>query len=335
MIKEFRKLIFLAFMLLFLLGKEKVIAQNLVPNPSFEDKIGCPFFTSQIYNSPPWYSATGTIDYFNSCDTTQYVGVPINLLGSGVAHSGNAYAGFGCYLFIWHNVKEFIEVPLIDTLKVNTKYYISFYISLADSVQYAISDIGACLTSNGIGNNVYQIITLTPQVQNPIGNFLSDKSGWIHISDTITAFGNEKFLAIGSFKNDSISPDTLFVGSASSPGGPNDPRFAYYFLDDVSVTEIPTGIINNEQLIINNLSISPNPTSGKFRMSSSEKVETIEVYNVLGEIVYFENQDSRHESQDSSFENQDMDISAEPAGVYFVRIRTQDHIVVKKLVKSD
>ena len=94
------------------------------------------------------------------------------------------------------------------------------------------------------------------------------------------------------------------------------------------MTEIPTGIINNEQLIINNLSISPNPTSGKFRISSSGKVETIEVYNVLGEIVYFENQDSR-------IKNQDIDISNEPAGIYFVRIRTQDHIVVKKLVKSD
>ena len=329
MINSFLKSIFLFFILLFYIGQEEIIAQNLVPNPSFEDTVGsCPVGAAYIIYVPPWYNAIGSIDYYNACDLSNSFGVPVSSWGKEFAHSGNAFAGLAGYAFAFHNGKEFIEVPLTDTLKAGRKYFVSFYVSLGDSFQYAISDIGACFSANGIGNNLYQIITLTPQVKNPIGNFLSNKNGWMQISDTIIANGAERFLAIGSFTNDSINPDTLYVGGSSTTGIPFDWRGAYYYLDDVSVTEIPSGIINNEQLIINNLSISPNPTSGKFRISSSERVETIEVYNVLGEIVYFENQDSR-------IKNQDIDISNEPAGIYFVRIRTQDHIVVKKLVKSD
>ena len=199
-------------------------------------------------------------------------------------------------------------------------------------MQYAISDMGACFTVNGIGSNLYQIITLTPQVKNPVGNYLTNKTGWMQISDTITANGGEKFMAIGSFTNDSISPDTLFVGGSSTTGFPHYWREAYYYLDDVSVTEIPTGIHDAPPMVIGitiqNFSISPNPTSGKFTIYNLQfTIYDLAVYNVLGEKVFYENQDSR-------FKNQDVDISGVPQGIYFVRTKTNQGVFFNKILKE-
>ena len=108
-------------------GQIDVFSQNIVPNPSFEDTVGnFPFGPGYIYYSPPWYSAFGTVDYFNASDLTNNYGVPVNYIGGGVSHSGNGYAGIACYVDIWDNAKEFVEVPLIDTLKAGKKYLVSF-----------------------------------------------------------------------------------------------------------------------------------------------------------------------------------------------------------------
>jgi OOP family OmpA-OmpF porin len=86
-------------------------AQNLVPNPSFEDYNNCPSSISNGYPiaySPAYHNfptalywvtpLITTPDYFNICDTTkQGHGVPDNSAGFQIPHSGNAYAGMGIW----------------------------------------------------------------------------------------------------------------------------------------------------------------------------------------------------------------------------------------------
>jgi len=55
-------------------------------------------------------------------------------------------------------------------------------------------------------------------------------------------------------------------------------------------------------------SISPNPSSGIFTISCSEKIEGIEIVNLLGEKV------------SSGSENQEIDLTKESKGIYFVRV---------------
>ena len=68
-------------------------AQNLVPNPSFEDFTTCPttLGTGGPLQCIPWIGINSA-DYFNVCGGF-LIGVPINILGYQEARTGAAYAG--------------------------------------------------------------------------------------------------------------------------------------------------------------------------------------------------------------------------------------------------
>lgn len=57
-------------------------AQNLVPNPSFEEFDDCPFLPGQIEEATGWFDIIGGCDYFHTCGSNGY-GVPVNLAGGG------------------------------------------------------------------------------------------------------------------------------------------------------------------------------------------------------------------------------------------------------------
>ena len=208
-------------------------AQNLVPNSSFETYTLCPWSQDQIYLVSPWFRPTAnTSDYYNGCSTS-YVDVPVNWFGTENAHTGNGYVGFAC--FYGGNSREYVSTPLLDTLKAGKKYCVSFYVSLADSSLDGISPISAYF-SNTLYNNQIKgdTINVTPQVSSPIQTPLSDTSGWTLITGSFTANGGEKYIIIGTFTCDSL----LTRDSTIRPRPNNYAKFAYYYLDDVSVIEI-------------------------------------------------------------------------------------------------
>ncbi|MBI3500773.1 MAG: T9SS type A sorting domain-containing protein [Bacteroidetes bacterium] len=80
----------------------------------------------------------------------------------------------------------------------------------------------------------------------------------------------------------------------------------------------------NEIDFANSISISPNPSSGIFTLQSSVAIKSIEVYNVLGGRIYGKN------SMTSS--PCTIDLSAEPEGIYFMRVNTEKGIMSKKMI---
>ena len=117
-------------------------AQNLVPNPSFEEYTTCP---DNYYMLPTdWYSCSGTPDYFNSCDSTGDYSVPNNGDGNQIAFNGVGYVGLYTvyYSFMNGDYKEYIGCLLKTPLIIGAKYYISFYVSLADISNCASNNIG-------------------------------------------------------------------------------------------------------------------------------------------------------------------------------------------------
>ena len=125
--------------------------QNLVPNGSFEDTLGCPDNYDQLFKTKYWYKPTlGTSDYFNACDATSSTGVPSNVLGFQFAKSGNAYAGLSCGDNNYPLEREYIQTKLSEKLKRNKKYIISFWVSRADSTNYAVSNISALLSDSPV-----------------------------------------------------------------------------------------------------------------------------------------------------------------------------------------
>ncbi len=95
------------------------------------------------------------------------------------------------------------------------------------------------------------------------------------------------------------------------------------------VAVITTGV---NQLTMDNgeLTIYPNPTSGVFTVSSSKfQVSSLRVVNVLGECVY---QSEIHASTGSASAKSEIDLSAEGKGIYFVEVKTNDGVMMRKVV---
>ncbi|NTW34485.1 MAG: gliding motility-associated C-terminal domain-containing protein [Bacteroidetes bacterium] len=228
------------FILFFFINSIFVEAQNnLVPNGDFEAMADTFCNAGPIDGTPPWQNPSGgSPDCFKTCCIYQpdFL-IPQNLLGYQYAHSGEGYAGFMTYCPLPVNAREYIQIKLTDSLKTNKKYFVNFYVSLADSGTYATDKIGLYFSDTAIHKSIYDyspFSSFTPQIENPHNNIITDKAGWTLISGTYTAYGGDQYITIGNFYDDA-NTNTLFVdGSQDSIHY----SFSYYYIDDVSITLI-------------------------------------------------------------------------------------------------
>lgn len=222
---------FLLFLLSLLFLDNISFAQaNLVPNYSFETFSSCPSNINQLSRAVPWYDPTNSgSDYYHQCSSSSNVGVPYNASGFQNARTGLGYAGFYPYtpsIF----TRSYLQIQLIDSLKPGVSYCTHFFVSLADTVNYAIDAIGAYFSSTPVTCGPPNcLMSFTPQVSNSNG-IITDTMNWVEISGIFTAIGGEQYITIGNFKNDastnsSIVNNTIYASS-------------YYLIDDVSVVEI-------------------------------------------------------------------------------------------------
>ncbi len=298
-------------------------AQNLVPNPGFEEKNECPYSLNQIKYTKYWVGSKDA-DYFNSCDsivndTINYiwVGVPQNKGGYQYAHSGNAYAGMYFFWFIYNNYSEYLEVKLKDSLIANVKYCISFYVSLADSESYAIDAIEAYLSTDSTSTLSNQTLPYHPQISNYGHGIISDKTNWHLISGNFVAQGGEKYITIGNFRlKDSLN----YINTGT---GIED--LAYYYIDDVSVIACLDTIgiaemVGNEIII----EIFPNPGNNNITIETPYQ-STINISNIQGQLL---------KTLTTTGTKTNVDVSEFPSGVYIVEVKTEKGIAVKKFIKE-
>ena len=78
--------------------------------------------------------------------------------------------------------------------------------------------------------------------------------------------------------------------------------------------------VNENNSTNSSVSIYPNPTNGKFQVSSlKSQVSTLEIFNVMGEKFYSSTQS-------------EIDISSRPNGIYFLRGKTSEGIFSRKII---
>ncbi len=89
--------------------------------------------------------------------------------------------------------------------------------------------------------------------------------------------------------------------------------------------------------------IYPNPTSGKFQVSSFSEgvltdkfqVEQIEIYNVMGEKVFSSVVSGQSLVATNNYQlSTNIDLSAQPSGIYFLHLKTEQDIATQKLIIS-
>lgn len=296
-------------------------AQNLVPNPSFEEYDTCPDNAGQIIKASMWSSATlGSPDYYNTCSSQVWSSLPSNSYGYQNARTGNGYSGIYTYVSSGGNYREYIHIMLNDSLRRNKRYLVQFYASIADSVSYACNELGIFFSEEQLNYPLLQgNLPLLPQLNNDTFNILTDAEGWTLISDTIVANGGENYLTLGNFRADSISSN-LFVHNVSLWT-----NFAYYYIDDINVVLLDTSVSNQGIFPEKSFSVFPNPADRFLQLNIPSTLPTAKVVlmNFSGEIeLVIEPENAGNP----------IDISKFSEGCYFIRIQNTSYSIIKKII---
>lgn len=221
-----------------------VSSQNLVPNQSFEDAWSCPnsFATLSVDRPyPQWINPNkGTPDHLHVCSTFD-AGVPENFAGNMYPNEGVAYAGiilrevFNDSLMIRKGIsREYIQSKLVEPLHTDKLYCVKLFYANASKSAYSVDALGITLSTDKIGIKDAGIIIQMPQVMNRPGHIMDNVDYWQEMCGVYRAKGNEKYLTIGNFWDNS---KTNFKRNESVETDPNF-IYAYYFIDDVRVFEI-------------------------------------------------------------------------------------------------
>ena len=285
-------------------------AQNLVPNPSFEDYSECPYSDGQIHFAEPWRSVGASPDFFHKCSndfSSTIVGVPENFPGNQYPFSGLGYAGLSTYNNFEN--REYIQSDLSVTLDSGSLYMIKFYVSLADGSWNAINSIGLFLSKDSIySTNGQALDQYVPQILSD--EFITEKSDWVEISGCYLAKGNEQYITIGNFNNND-NTETLYDPSTSGS------NLAYYYIDDVSVVPIEdsASCINSPEIEIPNVFTPNGDGVNDYYHLNFKHLENLEfvILNRWGNVV-FEGKD------DDSWDGTNMKGNQLTEGVYFLKV---------------
>lgn len=216
---------------------------NLIINGDFETA-GCP--SSSTPGCPPagsgiipnWVQGSqASADYWNTCNTGTVVNPSTN--GGVPPHSGAGYGGLyggthDAFLAPYNSGYEYLRTGF-SSLVGGDKYYVQMFYARATNSDWRTDGLGIRL-NNGPPTNTSSIsfcalcITppVSPQVQNPSGNIISN-SNWLPLSGIVTAGGGENTMVIGNFKAPTAYTYTYNLNNRSG---------AYYFIDDVSITPL-------------------------------------------------------------------------------------------------
>lgn len=279
--------VFLAF--LCLIGN--TLAQNLVPNNSFEEYGFCPEYVLSPHATlsafiPPWKAASASPDYYNSCIintsfdvitlTTPKTGNPV-IGGVIPAKTGNAFAGMFCANKNndGTNSSENIQVRLKSTLIENQTYRVGMFVRPSKRHKIHISNFGILLTEKEV-SPIFNCasdcrIKSIPQIRNPIDRIIGDTSQWVLVEGFYTAQGNENYLTIGNFdkEEDMKRVDSRYIDSYPT---------SYYLFDEVFVYPVEaTRIVN----------FYPNPFTDTAKLVFNRVIDEgkIEIYDVLGRLI--------------------------------------------------
>lgn len=213
-------------------------AQNLVPNPSFEDYDTCPAGISQPGNSQVehclgWYSPSlATSDYLHSCSPIIGGGnVPNVAFGYQSAHDGDGMLGLMLVLDSGEiPYFEYVQTKINSPLTAGHVYKFSFHANPANGSDYTVRKIGAWFTTNAVSSNDGQsLFSTSPQIQNNYG-FITDTAEWTLIEGEFIANGGEEYLTIGYY-SDEANPDTMRNNPIADPNN----IFVYYYIDGMGL----------------------------------------------------------------------------------------------------
>jgi hypothetical protein len=259
---------------------------NLVPNPSFEERTGCPQgFPDLDGKLNEWMSFRGTPDYFNNCSSISGYS---SSRGYQEPNKGEGYIGIGTFQKTVANLREHIGIELIQPLDVNQRYYFSCFVVAGYTplqLNIATNKIGAKLTTTP-----YEDPDMAYSLPNNSTFFtqgiIEDTINWTKITGSFVADSAYKYLILGSFFDDNNIDTSYFPFQVV-------PQIAYYLFDDIclcidSVYCQTWTTLQTSQIEENKFVIYPIPATTDLNITATQKIERIEIINNLGSIILTE-----------------------------------------------
>jgi OOP family OmpA-OmpF porin len=222
-------------------------AQNLVKNGSFEENKCEPKGWGEINRASMASSANNTtVDYYGpKARKGQALSTGDNFMGNQAAFEGQHYAGIIAYYgdeatdwsSIWNgelktrsgyqSYSEYVQLEFSSALEAGKTYSISFQASLADKSSFAVSGLGAYISTEKMNAMKNTYLDVEPHISSSA--MVDNATGWTEIKGTYTAKGGEMYIIIGCFKKG------MDKKSVSSQSNALNMRRAYYYIDGVNV----------------------------------------------------------------------------------------------------
>ncbi len=206
--------------------------QNLVPNPGFENKSGCPQAREDLALASRWQIAENSPDFYHSCGTGT-AAVPQNELGYQLPHAGNGYGGIWAMLQERQNYREFVKTRLDEPLVAGKKYCLSIWVSLAEDSDHALDELQLRITQPGDNSHCQVGVDTTKLVTLRSGHLLDNQKGWEFLHGTFVAKGGEQWIMIGNFR-DNDDPHMQKLKNRPEKLAPYS-NCCYYYIDDVGL----------------------------------------------------------------------------------------------------
>lgn len=307
-------------------------AQNLVPNPGFEETDSCTFGLG-LGELHHWYSAFGTPDHLQSCQPYGTGnGLPLNLFTFQQPFEGNSCAGI--FTFDGNTgteYREWIMVPLLEPLVIGQTYYCSFRgnaafggTSMTPQNWLASDHLGMLFTTydqQWIWGDPYP--AAVNQAQILYLQILSDTVGWTFVSGSFVADSAYAYLMIGNFFSNALT-DTIHLAS----GVPLWGRYSYVLVDAVCVTpnaegcELSHGV---EEAGGGNPFVYPNPATDVLLIGNAVGRDAV-VLDMLGQKVW------RREVTSDHFL---IDAGSWSRGAYVLQVRDTGRVQVVEFVLTE
>ena len=227
----------LRFAIIFILLANFMLAQNIVPNPSFETTVSCPNGGAGWISCANWNNVNmnvgagmwGTPDYFHPCGTGLTM-PPATFAGTCTAQSGNAFMALVCYNVPYPDYREYLSTQLSCSMTPGNTYTVSFWITNGTGIKspWTIKNIGVHFSALPLTQTGWGLINVIPQCE--VTSQIST-TVWTQYTFTINPTATWNYLTIGAFRQDALNSP---LQSFPNPGG-NPSVYCNYFIDNIQV----------------------------------------------------------------------------------------------------
>jgi OmpA-OmpF porin, OOP family len=213
--------------------------ENLVPNGGFEATDGKIKKLASIESANGWTSPTGVRADVFTPNKMPDINTPINVYGKEEAKEGSNYAGIVAYSFGDKMARSYVMAKFDAPLKKGMKYCVQYHVSLAEASKYAVNNLGAVLSKKEFATDSKTPIIEKANILHYNNKIQNATYNWEKICGVFEAQGGEKYITIGNFEmNDKVKSEPNKMKKDDKELKLKVLPFAYYYIDDVSVTLI-------------------------------------------------------------------------------------------------